>query len=217
MKKLPALLGLLLAFGGPPLVAVYGTLVVRNPLAVSTNLLCQLALVALLVAILAIAFVWEGLPPASLGLRRPDLSTLIWALALTAISVVLLGPLLLRFPGWLGLDSYDRTLAELAKLPVWYLTLAVVVGGTVEEILYRGFAIEHLAWLSGSYALAGATSTVIFGLAHVPVWGWGPGLASTIAGGLFTIVYLWRRDLGALIMAHVASDFVGLVVGPLLA
>jgi uncharacterized protein len=217
MKKLPALLGLLLAFGGPPLVAVYGTLFARDPFALSTNLVCQLALVALVVAILVIAFIWEGLSPESLGLRRPGLPTLIWALALTAVSVVLLGPLMVRLPGWHGLNGYDKTLGELARLPVWYLIPAVFVGGTVEEVLYRGFAIEHLAWLSGSYAFAGVASTLFFGLAHIPVWGWGPALATTIAGGVFTVAYLWRRDLGALIIAHVASDFAGLVVGPLLA
>jgi uncharacterized protein len=217
MKKWPARLGLLLAFGGPPLVAVYGTLVARDPLALSTNLMCQLGLVVLLVAVLVIAFIWEGLSPASLGLRRPDLSTLVWALALTAVSVALVGPLMMQLPGWLGLNSYDKTLVELAKLPKWYLTLAVIVGGTVEEVLYRGFAIEHLARLTGSYAFGGTASAVLFGLAHLPVWGWGPALTATITGGLFTIVYLWRRDLAALIIAHVASDFVGLVVGPVLA
>jgi membrane protease YdiL (CAAX protease family) len=70
--------------------------------------------------------------------------------------------------------------------------------------------------MTGSYPLAGAASAVLFGLAHVPVWGWGLALTATNAGGFFTIVYLWRRDLGALIIAHVASDFVGLIVGPML-
>jgi membrane protease YdiL (CAAX protease family) len=69
----------------------------------------------------------------------------IWALALTAVVVFLLGPLMGSLPGWLGLNGGGNTLAEFAKLPVWYLTLAAVVGGTIEEILYRGFAIEHLS------------------------------------------------------------------------
>jgi hypothetical protein len=47
------------------------------------------------------------------------------------------------------------------------------------------------------------------------MWGWGASLTTFFSGGLATLFYLWRRDLAALIIAHVLTDFVGIVVTPL--
>ena len=112
----------------------------------------------------------------------------------------------------LCLSGFEVGLAKLAPLPLWYLVLAVVIGGTVEEILYRGYAVDRLAALSGSYWIAGIVAVAAFGVAHVPMWGWGASLTTFFSGGLATLFYLWRRDLAALIIAHVVTDFVGIVV-----
>ena len=58
-------------------------------------------------------------------------------------------------------------------------------------------------------------SVLVFGFAHVPMWGWEPSLTTVVSGGVLTLFYLWNRDLNANIIAHVAIDFVGIVL-PLL-
>ena len=86
------------------------------------------------------------------------------------------------------------------------------MAGVVEEILYRGYAIETLKDLTGSYAVAAVVSTLIFGFAHAPLWGWGPAVSATASGIVATAVYLWTRDLNALIISHVITDFAGIVL-----
>jgi membrane protease YdiL (CAAX protease family) len=54
---------------------------------------------------------------------------------------------------------------------MWYLVIAVVVGSIAEEVLYRGYAVECIASLTGSYWFGGIISVSVFGLAHVPLWG----------------------------------------------
>ena len=217
MEMLPSIAGLLIALGGPPLVAFYGTHGASRPESLATNLLCQAALLGLLMAIMLIVLVWERAPLSSLGLRPVGLSTFAWAAGIAALFIFLLGPVILRIPEWLGRPGFDRPLADLQKLPVWYLLLAVLVGGSVEELLYRGFAIERLAHIIGSDWLAAAAVIALFGLGHVPLWGWTPALTTMIPGAVLTIFYLWHRDITANILAHVATDFVGIVLPVLLA
>ena len=49
------------------------------------------------------------------------------------------------------------------------------------------------------------------------MWGIGPSLNALLAGAIFTAVYVWRRDVASLILAHVISDLYGLVIAPALA
>ncbi|WP_197707055.1 CPBP family glutamic-type intramembrane protease [Calothrix sp. NIES-3974] len=59
-----------------------------------------------------------------------------------------------------------------------------------EEGLYRGYATERLASLTGNYWIGSAIALLAFGLAHVPMWGWIPGLTTILSGGLLTLLYL---------------------------
>ena len=112
---------------------------------------------------------------------------------------------------------FTEGLSKLAAYPVWFLVLAVVIGGGAEEFLYRGYAVERLAALTGSYWIAGLLSVLVSGLAHVPMWGWPAALTTVVSGALATGFYVWRRDLLANIIAHVTTDFVGIVLPLLLA
>ena len=84
-------------------------------------------------------------------------------------------------------------------------------------MLYRGYAIERLVDLTGSYLVASAVSVIAFGLAHVPMWGLAAAATTIASGGILTGIYIWRRDLVALILAHIATDVCGLVIAPQLA
>ncbi len=217
MEMLPSITGLVVALGGPALISFYGTRPAGGSPGLAENLLCQLALLGLLAAVLAIVLAWEGAPLSSLGFRGIGLSTLMWGVGIAVLFVIGLGPIIMRVPGWLGLPGFEAPLEGLRTQPLWYLILAVIVGGTVEEILYRGFALERLAGLAGSDWVAAVVVVVLSGIAHVPLWGWAPALTTMFSAAVLTVFYLWHRDIAANILAHVATDFVGIALPVLLA
>ncbi|MGH8593327.1 MAG: lysostaphin resistance A-like protein [Gammaproteobacteria bacterium] len=174
-------------------------------------------LVAIVAVILSLVFFWEHSSASSIGLKSLSLQSLAWGLALAAFFMYVFSPVeswtLRRF----RLGGFEKGLSQLQGLPVWYLVLAVVIGAVAEEILYRGYAVERIATLTGSLWLAGVIPVVVFAVAHVPMWGWGPALATLVSGAILTVFYLWQRDLAACIVAHVVTDFAGIVVGPRIA
>ncbi len=112
--------------------------------------------------------------------------------------------------------SFEASLSAVKEVPTWYLTLTIVIVAAGEEWLYRAYAIERLATLTGSFWIAGGISVLAFALAHLPVWGPGLALSTLVSGAVMTALYVWRRDITFLIVAHVATDFYGLVVATLL-
>ena len=85
----------------------------------------------------------------------------------------------------------------------------------VEIELFHGYAVTRLAFLTGDLWLAGILSVTVFAGLHVPFWGAGPGLAFLVGGAASTAFFIWRQDLLAMVVAHVAVDAWGLVVTPL--
>lgn len=61
-----------------------------------------------------------------------------------------------------------------------------LTSGAVEEVLYRGHAVERLATVTGRLPLGGLLATVAFGAARTPFLG------------------AWSRDLFANAAAHTA-------------
>lgn len=212
---LPTTIGLGLAFGGPPLIASVSERSVSSGGIPTAELLSQCGLVAICAAVLVTLLVWEEQPLSTIGLQPLRWQSLVWGLALAGFFVFVFSPLAVWMLQHLRLSGFEAGLSKLAKLPVWYLVIAVVIGGTVEEILYRGYAVERLASLTGSYWIGGFVSVLVFGIAHVPLWGWGPALTTVLSGGVLTLFYVWTKDLDANIIAHVATDFVGIVLMPL--
>lgn len=209
--------GLLLAMLGPILIAIAGEKLVKPPHRLRSLLIAQGALVAVVAVILSLVFFWEGSSAASIGLRSLRLEPLAWGLALAAFFIYVFGPAAYWTLRRFRLGGFEKGLSQLQGLPVWYLILAVVIGGIAEEILYRGYAVERIAALTGSLWLAGAIQLVVFAVAHVPMWGWGPALTTLAAGAILPAFYLWQRDLAACIVAHVVTDFVGIVMPHLVA
>src|SRR5215470_9941710 len=111
------------------------------------------------------------------------------------------------------MGTFEEGLSNLATLPTWYLILTIVFIATAEELLYRAYAIESLSAITGSVGIAGAVSLLAFAAAHVPMWG-GPAFTTLVSGVVATLVYVWRRDIVALIVAHVATDLYAIVIAP---
>jgi membrane protease YdiL (CAAX protease family) len=156
----------------------------------------------------------EDLPLTSIGLHvdRVRRSLLRGSLLAVAALVLTVGLYLLlqQFGVHLGggTESFHPSL--------WVVTLTMLRAGVVEEIFYRGYAIERLEAMTRSKWLAGLAPLVLFAAAHYSQ-GVGGILAAFVLGGMFTVYYMRFRDLIANITGHFLADFVLNVGLPLLA
>jgi membrane protease YdiL (CAAX protease family) len=101
--------------------------------------------------------------------------------------------------------------AGLMKLPLWLVMLVVLRAGVVEELFYRGYAIERLQLLGLNRYWAGLIPLSIFGFAH-GINGWANAVLALALGAVLTAVYLWRRDLVANMIGHFMIDFLSVVL-----
>ncbi|HWI63591.1 MAG TPA: type II CAAX endopeptidase family protein [Symbiobacteriaceae bacterium] len=80
--------------------------------------------------------------------------------------------------------------------------------GIGEELLFRGYVVTRLERLGLKPWVCILLSALIFGLVHVPGYGWAASLPKAIWLGIPTAAYFWyRRNLGPLIVAHAFLDF----------
>lgn len=209
------MVGIALALLGPGLIALFSVRFAgpSHPLAIRS--IGLLAFISLLVAVGAVAHYGERVSMAEVGSSRVSWMSLPWAIALTGFFVFLFGPVSSAFLRYAGLGSFEAGIASLSGLPLWYLVLTISVVAAGEEWLYRGYAIERLAALSGSVGAGALISLIAFAIAHVPLWGVGPSLTTLASGAVMTALYVWRRDVSFLVAAHVATDLVGLVIAPI--
>jgi membrane protease YdiL (CAAX protease family) len=206
--------GLVLALIGPGAIALAWTRLTRGEATVGRDLPWIIAFAALVTAVAAITFFGERLAPADLGFGRMSWISIPSAVALALFLVLVFGPLAHRALAATGLGGFDAGLARLSDLPAWYLALTVIIVAAGEEWLYRGYAVERLAAATGNIWAAGAISLLVFALVHLPLWGLGPSLTTLVSGGLFTALYIWRRDISFLMLAHVATDLYGILAVP---
>jgi CAAX protease family protein len=149
----------------------------------------------------------EHLPMRSIGLgtARWWKSTL-WGFVLALVSAVVVGVLAYVTGYGNGPGS-----AAFEKLPLWLITAIVLRAGVVEELFYRGYAIERLRMIGLGRFWSIAIPLVIFSLGH-----WSGGAANILiafaAALILTAFYLWRRDLAANMIGHGLVDFVANVV-----
>jgi membrane protease YdiL (CAAX protease family) len=101
--------------------------------------------------------------------------------------------------------------AAFEKLPLCLITLIVFRAGVVEELFYRGYAIERLRMIGLGRFWSVAIPLAIFSLGH-----WSGGAANILiafaAGAILTGFYLWRRDLVANMIGHGSVDFIANVL-----
>ena len=168
-----------------------------------------------IVAVVVWVYVWtlrcEGYTLSRLGFGRLSWLTPVLAVALALFFILIFGPFAYWALARLGAQDFSAGLVALHQFPISYLVVTVIIVGAVEELLYRGYAIERLADLTGSYPMAGMLSVSAFFLAHVPLWGWAAASTTIVSGGILTLLYLWRRDVVALALAHITTDLYGIV------
>ena len=199
---LPTYATLLVALVGPPLFIVVPDLLFGESRSIGLQVVIHLLYCGLAVFVVWVVVRLERLPLSSIGLRRPGWSTLVTAAVVTLVTLgmpLITGPLM----DLLGTEGFEEGLRRLAPMPAWFRIVVGVTAGAVEETLYRGYAVERLAAITGRLWLGGALAALAFGLAHIPAWGVGFALAADLPFGIVaTLCYLWRRDLLANILVH---------------
>jgi len=140
-----------------------------------------------------------------LGTRR-WWKSIAWGLVIAVVSAAVVGGL-----AYLTGYGHGPGSAAFEKLPLWLITLIVIRAGVVEELFYRGYAIERLRMIGLGPFWSVTIPLVIFSLGH-----WSGGAANILialaAGVILTGFYLWRRDLVANMIGHGLVDFVANVL-----
>jgi membrane protease YdiL (CAAX protease family) len=186
--------GLCLALLGPAALALLSTIFLVAERSLGTALLAQLEFVFICACVLTIVLRGEHRTLSSVGLQPFRWQSIAWGGAFAAFLVWIYSPLLAQAMAFAKIPWFTEGLAKLAAYPLWFLVFAIVIGGAAEEFLYRGYAVERLAALTGSYWIAGLLSVLVSGLAHVPMWGWPAALTTVVSGALGTAFYVWRRE-----------------------
>jgi uncharacterized protein len=159
------------------------------------------------VALIVIIRRGEHLPLRSIGLGTARWwKSILWGFVIAVVSAVAAGALA-HVTGY----GHGPGSAAFEKLPLWLITLIVFRAGVVEELFYRGYAIERLRLIGLGRFWSVAIPLVIFSLGH-----WSGGTANVLiafaAGLILTGFYLWRRDLVANMIGHGLVDFVANVL-----
>src|SRR5205809_1423154 len=149
----------------------------------------------------------ERLPLTSIGLGTSRWwKSILWGLVI-AVASAAAGGVLAALTGY----GHGPGSAAFEKLPLWLITLIVLRAGVVEELFYRGYAIERLQAVGLKPAWAAGIPLVIFALGH---WTGGAAniLIALVLGAILSDFYLWRRDLVADMIGHGTVDFVANVL-----
>ena len=149
----------------------------------------------------------EHLPMRSIGLGTARWwKSILWGFIIAMVSAVAM--LALAYVTGYG---HGPGSAAFEKLPLWLITAIVFRAGVVEELFYRGYAIERLQMIGLGRFWSVAIPLVIFSLGH-----WTGGAANILiafaAALILTGFYLWRRDLAANMIGHGLVDFVANVL-----
>jgi membrane protease YdiL (CAAX protease family) len=157
--------------------------------------------------VLAIALFGERRTLASIGLARPTIWVIPWGIA-AWVALLVLGGIASNLT-YHFLHVANRTPEQAEAIIhgslVYGIALAIR-GGVIEELLYRGLAIEQLTVLTKSRALAAVLATFAFVFSHalrfdpaqlIPIGTLGIALAG---------LYLWRHNLWINMIAHALVD-----------
>ena len=161
-------------------------------------------------AVLAWVILVERRPLSSIGIRKPGWDTLGWAMVMT---VALVASIVLSYA--LILPAFGLELNPAATRSITDTSLAAqlalfVRAGVTEEILFRGYPIERLLELTRSKWIAALVPGILFIAGHYVFWGAGQLIVVAFGTVIFTLFYLWRRDLICCMIAHILADVIGM-------
>lgn len=203
-----AIIGVLLAFGLPELG-------LPRLLFADTPIGSRIGREIVWLALAAFLLFWitrvERLPLSSIGLIKPSWGTLGWGLAATFALITTVMLTFAVIAPALDLKQNMTATRAIVEVPLWLLITTPIVAGVTEEIVYRGYAIERLAFLTGRRWVAGLIAGTAFLAVHA-AWGGAQLILVAFATVIFVGLYLWRRDLPCVIFAHVLADLTGFIL-----
>lgn len=148
----------------------------------------------------------------SLGIRPPATSTLLTAaigFTLALFGVAAFGVITLL----LGADTSatEARLDQSASAPLWWIVAVFIRAGVVEELIFRGFVLSRAVECGAPNWLALTVFTGLFVLPHAFFW---PSVSLIMVAFIslaMGVIFLWKRDLLACILAHIAVNVGGVV------
>jgi len=195
-------------------VALFGILIARQIVtyflpghSFAASALKEVGMWIVALALIAIIKLGERLPLQSVGIGTTRLAkSILWGVIIAVICIAA-AVLLIAVTGYTGGEGGKF----MEALPVWMILLIVIRAGVVEELCYRGYAIERLHALGFPRWVGALVPLAIFAVAH---WtgGWANILIALVLGAILAAFYIWRRDLVANMIGHFLVDFVGNVL-----
>lgn len=162
-----------------------------------------------------------------LGLRKPVSLSRMLGWSLVALIVTIAAGIAIEAAitsaGIVGDEVDPRYSRRFANLPgntpvfIYWVVLSWVVGGFVEEMLFRGMLISRFERLLSGGGLAVAIAVIlqsaVFGQQHFYYQGWAGALATGGIALISGVIYvLLKRNLWALILSHGAANTIGLTL-----
>ena len=204
--------GLAIALFGAPAIVILFKVAGFTRADFGATVVRELIILALVAILLWIIRSREKLPLTSIGLGRQKIvPMLLWSLAAMLMFGVGIAVCLIVFP-LIGL-SYGSSPGP--ALPLGLSLLLYARAGIAEEVFYRGYAIERIEALTGNRAIAAAVPLLIFAIGHFSQ-GIAGILITLVIGAIATAIYLWKRNLLILILAHFMVDFIPNVLLPVI-
>jgi membrane protease YdiL (CAAX protease family) len=162
--------------------------------------------------VLGIALLWERRTLSSIGLGRIRFSSLGFAAAALAVMIGIGFGSTVVISRVLHLTNHaDAQAAALVGGSVVYALCLSVRAGVVEELFYRGLGTEQLSVFTGRRWLSALIAAAVFTLMHALHFDWVQLIPIALVAIVLAVLYLWRHDLWANIIAHIAIDGMGLV------
>lgn len=153
------------------------------------------------VGALGFIFLVERRSLESIGLLRPTVTDILWALVFWIAGFLVTSVVHSLYP-----PPPSPGLDVMLGLSIPVLLSVVVTASITEEVIYRGYMIERLRDLTGYIWGGAAVSFVLFLIPHViffgPMW----ILYHSYTTLLIYALYLWRRNLWICILLHLLSN-----------
>jgi membrane protease YdiL (CAAX protease family) len=147
----------------------------------------------------------EHRPLASIGFRAPGAAGIGIAVAAAIVMVALIGVIFKVLLPALHL-SVTQQFNAARNTPILFRLLQVTRAAVAEEITFRGYGFERIEEISGQRWLAAVSTWALFTIAHLSSWGWGQVIIAAAGGLVLTLLYVWRRNLWANMIAHWLTD-----------
>ena len=114
-------------------------------------------------------------------------------------------------------EDKSHILSVVSTVPPWMVVPLALFIGLYEELLFRGFLLGRLARLTGSIPGAIVSSSVAFGLMHLPSQGWIGFVQTSFLGLILALLCVWRKSLWPAMACHAGIDMAGMYLVLILA